>query len=476
MRYAFATVLLVSLCATRAWAWSDHASLLWPVISSLPKMSDATVAAESLETFLVAQAPAIERALEDHERWTAEQGLSHALTPKALRFDPAASDLKAAFISSIRVNPTLSYRLYTQQVQGSTVADNDAEGDTEIDAESHAENTAESGIKSYAESYSASATQVGNKNLHWSDLSFLESGTSHERVIYSALEEGALLTPAAIMAAANDEPDLGMDVGLFSNNGTPYGAHYGFGEQPFGNPNLSYGSQAPFHMGFYHLDWLTRTAQPSLLKTYPIWRIALYDRLAVTAFQAGHSYWGWRFMGWAMHYLGDLTQPYHALPLPGVSTFDALWLVAMGETNAAIQKVSNRHGVLESYQYQRLLTSLQAAAPGEPFIPTLTAGSPTPSSDDVQHFVMRVTAMSVAAAADLDAVLATQAPRQFVDDSAFEWVGSGEEQRIVDAIIANGGETAVATLDQAVMVQLRRFSDVARSWVARALRHQSRNN
>jgi len=89
---------------------------------------------------------------------------------------------------------------------------------------------------------------------------------------------------------------------------------------------------------------------------------------------------------------------------------------------------------------------------------------------------MRVTAMSVAAAADLDAVLATQAPRQFVDDSAFEWVGSGEEQRIVDAIIANGGETAVATLDQAVMVQLRRFSDVARSWVARALRHQSRNN
>ena len=53
-----------------------------------------------------------------------------------------------------------------------------------------------------------------------------------------------------------------MDIGLFADNGTDFGQGYGFGIQPFGNPNLEYSSQAPFHMGFYHLDWLTRTAQP----------------------------------------------------------------------------------------------------------------------------------------------------------------------------------------------------------------------
>lgn len=72
-----------------------------------------------------------------------------------------------------------------------------------------------------------------------------------------------------MIASANDEPDFGMDIGLFADNGTDFGQRYGFGQQPFGNPNLDYGSQAPFHMGFYHLDWLTRTAQPSLLRTYP---------------------------------------------------------------------------------------------------------------------------------------------------------------------------------------------------------------
>lgn len=439
MRYGFAMALLLSVCASRGWAWSDHASLLWPVISTLPDMTNTDVRAEPLENFVRAQAPAIGQVLEAHERWTREQDMAHALTPDALRFDPSAADAKRAFLEAIRVNPSLDYGLYRQGIQGV---------ESEIAADG---------------------------SLTWSDLSFLESGTSHGGVRYQRIAPGALISPAAVMAAANDEPDLGMDVGLFSNNGTAYGARYGFGEQPFGNPNLSYGSQAPFHMGFYHLDWLTRTAQPSLLNTYPLWRVALYDRLARVAFETGHPYWGWRFMGWAMHYLGDLTQPYHALPLPGVGTLNALWLVIKGETNAAIQKVSNRHGVLESYQYQRLVTSLSNPAPGEPFLPTLVAARPEPDSTDVQSFVMALTSMSVAAAASLDASLATQVPARFVDDPSFEWVGSGEEPTIVETVRDSGGEAAVTNLDQAVIVQLHRFSGVARAWVARAQRHaQSR--
>ena len=436
MRYPVVIALLLSLCASRVGAWSDHASLLWPVINPLPGMASANVPAEPLENFVTAQALAIAGALEEHEQWALAQGMTHALTPDTLKFNPAAQDVKRAFLEAIRVNPILDYELYQQGIQGLSV---EASGDD---------------------------------SLSWSDLSFLESGTSHARVRYARIASGQAVTPAAIMAAANDEPDLGMDVGLFANNGTAYGTRYGFGEQPFGNPNLSYGSQAPFHMGFYHLDWLTRTAQPSLLNTYPLWRIALYDRLAQVAFETGHPYWGWRFMGWAMHYLGDLTQPYHALPLPGVSTLDALWLVLTGETNAAIQKVSNRHGVLESYQYQRLVTSLSNRAPGKPLLPALTTATAALDSSDLPQFVMMLTSKSVAAAANLDSSLAMQVPQRFVSDPSFEWVGSGEEQTIVETVRSHGGEAAVTNLDQAVIVQLQRFRDVARAWVARAWRHQ----
>ena len=88
-----------------------------------------------------------------------------------------------------------------------------------------------------------------------------------------------------------------MDIGLFEDNGTPFGKVYGFGSQPFGNPNLDYGSQAPFHMGFYHLDWLARLAQPDLLRTFPLWRIALFGELADMAFRTGPPIGGGAFWG-----------------------------------------------------------------------------------------------------------------------------------------------------------------------------------
>ena len=137
---------------------------------------------------------------------------------------------------------------------------------------------------------------------------------------------------------------LGAPAVIHTDNGTEFGARYGMGPQPFGNPNLSYGSQAPLHMGFYHLDWLTAYAQPELKRGLPLWRIVLYESLAELAFTTGHDYWGWRLMGWALHYIGDLSQPYHAEPLPGVSLLSALWSVIIGRTGEVIQLVSNRHG------------------------------------------------------------------------------------------------------------------------------------
>ena len=440
LRYLSLGFLLVS---GQSQAWSDHASLVWPLLSTDAELQAPVLTPKPLGDFVEQQSRAIEEVLEAHEQWTAAQGMEHALTPQALRFDPQRSDLVQAFIQAIRINPTLSYAPYRQLMASELPA------------------------------------ALNQNTVSWDDLSFLEAGESHRAIPYVLLSASDLasplvspqVSPAHVLATASDEPDRGMDVGLFADNGTPFGAIYGFGEQPFGNPNLSYGSQAPFHMGFYHLDWLTKKAQPGLLNTYPIWRIALYDRLAELAFATGNDYWGWRFMGWALHYIGDLTQPYHAVPLPGVSTSGALWLVIKGQTNDAIQLVSNRHGVLESYQYQRLSKALSGDEASSMWLTTLSNPESVPaelSPTDVQSYL---TLESVEAAAALDAGLAKYVPSRYVSDASFEWVGSGLEGDVANLIRADGGDEAIRQLDAIVTRQLRRFVRFAQAWVNRTQMH-----
>src|SRR5690242_12396974 len=88
-----------------------------------------------------------------------------------------------------------------------------------------------------------------------------------------ALPAGPLAAPLEVVAAASDEPDQGMDLGLFEDCGTPYGVRYGLGPLPFGNPTLSFATQAPFHMGFYYESRLLTALAPALLRTYPELRI-----------------------------------------------------------------------------------------------------------------------------------------------------------------------------------------------------------
>ena len=409
-------------------AWSDHASLVWPLLRTQTDWVEGKVAAESLDQFLVAESEGIRSTLNRLETWSIAQIPHYPPTPGSLRVPSLGPISVAEFLAAIRVNPTLPYRLYVHELP-------------------------ESGPRQAAP-------------LSWRELSFLGGGTSQWQVRYWPLAEGEAVTIAEVVASASDEPDFGMDIGLFEDNGTDFGSRYGFGAQPFGNPNLDYGSQAPFHMGFYHLDWLTRTVQPDLLRTYPLWRMALFGDLAQLAFETGHPYWGWRFLGWGLHYVGDLTQPYHAVPLPGVDTLDALWLVAQGKTAEAIQLVSNRHGVIESYQYQQLMSALSRKDWSAPLLRAISDHADT-TRQDYPALLLELTAQSVAAASDFDAAIAEHVPAQFVADPGFEWTGSGFETRIVELVREEGGEAAVARLDAEVIEQLTRFSRMAARWLAR---------
>jgi hypothetical protein len=113
-------------------------------------------------------------------------------------------------------------------------------------------------------------------------------------------------------------------------------------------------------MGFFHEDKLLYLAAPFLKRTFPLLRSHQYSTRSALVFRTGHDYWGWRFAGLSLHYLQDLTQPYHASVAPGVSTLklisaNALAMAGMpGMKNDMIVLLSNRHTALEKYQTELL--------------------------------------------------------------------------------------------------------------------------
>lgn len=420
---------LLMLQSTVVHAWSDHASLAWPLLRVMPEVQNAEpLRVETLSEFVVAERTAIAELLAQHEDWALQNLEHYAALPTELVFDPAAADadLEIAFLNAIRINPTRSYQPYRQ-------------------------------LMSF-EPKTAQETLIAV-----SELTFLQGTIASNDSRYVSLASGDFVSAAAVVSTASDEPDFGLDIGLYADNGTEHGKRYGFGNQPFGNPNLEYGSQAPFHMGFYHLDWLTSLAQPGLLQTYPLYRTELYRKLAVLAFSTGHDYWGWRFMGWGLHYVGDLAQPYHAVPLPDTGILESLWIVATGKTGEALQLVSNRHGVIEAFQKAIVAQALVRQDWTQSTLQEVARLSPSAAWAQ-NTLIDELTQDSAAGAAGLDRALVKYAPPKLVSDPAFEFSQSPEEAAILAAIAAQGDD-AEAGLTASLNQQMQRFSFFAQAWI-----------
>ena len=105
---------------------------------------------------------------------------------------------------------------------------------------------------------------------------------------------------------------------------------------------------------------------PAFARSYAQLRVHQYTTLAALAFRSGHDYWGWRFTGLALHYVQDLTQPYHASAAPGERLPGMVWANLLdklgfpGRKAGLIVLQSTRHFVMENYQTRRLLASAQA--------------------------------------------------------------------------------------------------------------------
>lgn len=321
---------LLLLAAQAAQAWSGHTLLTWQALGMLPEVAQARVKVERLESFIAAEGAGLEKLLQEQEQWARTNIANYPARPDSLAFkaDGDTASARQRLLQALRLNPQSRVALYVEVRPGQATP--------------------------------------GKPRLPQVDINALRSGTSPRESNYVPVNEGEELAALDVVASASYEPDFGLDIGLWQDNGTPQGSRYGLGSQPFGNPKLDYGSQAPLHMGFYHESAVIFAAAGFLKRTLPEYRIELFRTLARHAFKTGHAYWGWRFTGWAMHYVQDLTQPYHARVLPGVSTARMLWINAMAMAgfeqgkDDAIQLVSNRHTVVENYQLNRMLKAYEA--------------------------------------------------------------------------------------------------------------------
>lgn len=324
--FTSALIWLLAFASPQVFAWSNHSFAAYRTFENMPEVANAApITVEPLEAFLKAEEKPIAALLADQETWAAAHLENYPARPAALAFtaNAARSDAarRLAFLRALRVAPDSKFALYIQP-----------DPRTQPDAGSRIP-------------YAAVNTLPEPPN---------------STNLYLGLKPGDQIAPLAVLASASDEPDYGLDINLWSDSPSEWGKVYGLGPLPFGNPALSYATQAPFHMGFFHEDRLLYLAAPFIKRTFPLLRAHQYATLAMLAFNTGHGYWGWRFTGLSLHYLQDLTQPYHASLAPGVSTFRLLTVNALAMAgisslkNDTIVLLSNRHLALEKYQIELL--------------------------------------------------------------------------------------------------------------------------
>ncbi len=374
------------------YAWEGHGLITYLALRSRPALQQPIIPAEPLAVFLQATRQPLSQLLAENEKWSQTHIPYYPPLPTTLAFNrtQVGVPLGRQFVESLRINPTMHFPLFVSYMP-------------QQPHRIHGHPMTKANI--------LVPSLLSNPTLRIPDPPL------------EGVQFGQVLTPLEILVSAADEPDFGMDTQLWEDNPSTFGQRYGWGLQPFGNNQSVLMSQVPFHIGYYHearvLYWLA----PYLQYTYPEYRIHLFLALSRFAFDKGHPYWGYRFLGWALHYVQDLAQPYHASLLPNYPLQQTLWLWAWHaiwpnhQAKDVIQLISNKHAALENYHYMMMRHSLMSGSP-QAMVSALAA-SPLdsvypPYSDAYPREV--ITANAYREAATLDELLARSFPMRYVAD------------------------------------------------------------
>ena len=442
-RLTLTLVSLLGLAAGHAFAWSNHTFAAYRTFEKMPEVANAGgVTVEPLESFLKAQEKAIETLLANQEVWA--QGHLEVYPPRpailSFKANPARTDdaRRLAFLMALRVAPNSKLALYVQPDPVGPRPD--------------------------------AATLLPHSQVN----TLPEQPNSILRFV--ALKPGDSISPLAVIASASDEPDYGLDINVWSDSPSDWGKIYGLGALPFGNPTLYFSTQAPFHMGFYHEDRALYMAAPFIKKTFPLLRAHQYTSLAALAFQTGHPYWGWRFTGLALHYIQDLTQPYHASLAPGNSSakliaINVLAMLGMSKMkDEMIVLLSNRHLALEKYQNQLIYNAAQARQETD-IERSLRSDDKDGGYPDWSHLYARdvVARQSYAYGVKITDILVDTMPPGFVSDPAFDF---GVKESGIDLVreISKQDAGRRSKLDSAVAELLGNFGAHSRNVVRGVLK------
>ena len=404
MRFLHCLVVLLGLAATQAMAWGNHTLASYRAFERMPEVANASsVTAESLEAFLKAEENTIEALLASQEAWALANLESYPEQPAALAFhaEPARTDeaRRQAFLMALRVAPNSRFALYVQPDPWNP---------------------------------------FGGASLPYGVVSTLAEvpGQGHR---FLALKPGEQVSALTVLATATDEPNYGLDIYLWEDSPSAWGKLYGFGLQPFGNPALASASQAPFHMAFMHEgSWLYLTA-PFVKRSFVLLRSQQYATLSALAFRTGHGYWGWRFAGLSLHYLQNLTQPYHANLAPDESSLRLLGAQTLakagldGMRNELLVLRANRRLVLEKYQTELLLRDASNRQEGAMEKALHNAERDKTYPGWSERYLREVVSLQACnAAAPLAQTLVAAMPAAFVSDPGFDFSAHDMAIRLLD--------------------------------------------
>jgi hypothetical protein len=167
------------------------------------------------------------------------------------------------------------------------------------------------------------------------------------------LKTGNEKTAADILVRYVEEPDGLLDSGMHRS---PYI------ERVRASMSLFAGNDAQTH-AFRHYYVPTSLVPPILSpKGIAPYRAGLYAYLSEGAFRTGHPYWGYRFLAWSIHYLQDVTQPWHTVFLPNVS-FLKFSKSAMKHDVSALHYLSE--AFVDSWLEQRVSAERSLASLGD---------------------------------------------------------------------------------------------------------------
>lgn len=420
---------------TSVFGWEVHPLFSDPIFRNTPEVSQQdSVPVVSLQDFLVATEDSLVTTLKSCEDWAQSAISWYKPVPDDLVFSATGdrSDIIQRFEHAIRINLNSKFSNYIQLLPG-----------------------AEAGTRPTLPAEMVTPAQ---------NTEFLN------KVTFVLLDSGELVDPLSVLVTATDEPDHALDVGLFEDNHTVAGAMYGFGIEPFGNPSLEYGSQAPFHMGFFHEAKLVNKLAPYIQESYIEYRIQLYRALSEMAFRMGQDYWGWRFMGWGLHYLADLVQPYHACALPGTSTIRMITINTLNllgfsrMKDQAIQLVSNRHTALEVYERQVMEEAYQTGngVPKFDWAKFDNTSNPVYTSATPRQVISEISARN---ARKMDKLVASTLPDNFVNDPTVEIGNHPDLYNILAITRKDRDRTSTQALDNLISIQMHLFATYGRAYV-----------